>query len=459
MLLSDLEDLEDLLESLVFEDEPSIFTDEYAVELVETAIYLMDEFISLNPHVMSEPNFQEILLEEIQDIFYIQFEEQIETLSNGDDIEDDLNELLEDAFKIFIQTFFQDDSTIIQEATIHDETDIQLIEDKIQKLRDIPQPVQRTPEWYQFRWNLITASNAWKALESQSTINQIIYEKCQPLKSDNDENEVKTVNVNSPLHWGQKYEPLTVLIYEFKFKTTVEDFGCIRHPNPNYYFLGASPDGIVVNKESDRFGRMLEIKNVVSRTINGIPKKEYWTQMQLQMEVCDLEECDFLETKFTEYPDNNTFLQDSQENDICLSKDGKMKGEIIYFIKSDGNPFYMYKPLDIINPSAIDEWENETIDIYENMPYNYTYMKTIYWKLEVFSCVLVLRNREWFKHNIIQLEKVWKIIEEERVTGYEHRAPIKKPRKDVSQCFINTESQGCLLKFDKIIKLDTEPNI
>ena len=45
---------------------------------------------------------------------------------------------------------------------------------------------------------------------------------------------------------------------------------------------------------------MLEIKNIVNREINGIPKKEYWIQMQLQMEVCDLGECDFLETRFKE---------------------------------------------------------------------------------------------------------------------------------------------------------------
>ena len=32
------------------------------------------------------------------------------------------------------------------------------------------------------------------------------------------------VNVNTPLHWGQKYEPLSVLIYEDKFNTKVEDF-------------------------------------------------------------------------------------------------------------------------------------------------------------------------------------------------------------------------------------------
>jgi len=472
MLISDLEDLEDISALLVFEDDSSIFTDEYATELVETSFYLMDEFVSFNPQLISEPYFQDILTEEIKELFYIQFEDQIENLYNGNDIEDDLNELLEDAVQIFIQTFFSD-STIIQKEKneiIYDEKKLQILEDKIQMLRDAPQPVQRTPEWYHFRWNLITASNAWKALESQATINQIIYEKCQPLPNfdeNSDNNEVKMVNVNSPLHWGQKYEPLTVLIYEKDFKTKVEDFGCIQHST--YKFLGASPDGIVVNHDSDRFGRMLEIKNVVSRTITGIPKKEYWTQMQLQMEVCDLDECDFLETKFIEYPDRETFINDTTNEpfydldntqfiNTCLSKNGKLKGEIIYFHAKEGKPFYVYKPLECINPSAIDEWENKTIDIYENEPYNYTYMKTIYWKLEVLSCILVLRNREWFKNNIGQLEKVWKIIEEERVTGYEHRAPIKKTKKEDFKNFVNQnlESQGCLLKFDKIIKIDTE---
>ena len=83
-------------------------------------------------------------------------------------------------------------------------------------------------------------------------------------------------------------------------------------------------------------------------------------------------------------------------------------------------------------------------------------MKFIYWKLEVFSCVLVLRNKEWFKNNIPQLEKVWKIIEQERVSGYEHRAPNKKIKKEALKPDINTnnESQGCLLKFNKIIKID-----
>ena len=48
--LSDLEPLQDILDTLVFEEyeEPSIFTEEYAVDLVETALHLMDEYMKEN---------------------------------------------------------------------------------------------------------------------------------------------------------------------------------------------------------------------------------------------------------------------------------------------------------------------------------------------------------------------------------------------------------------------------
>jgi len=463
MLLFELEELHDILDTLVFEDHPGIFTDEYAVELVETALHLMDEFICFNPHIISEPDFQDILLEEIKYIFYIQLEDHIENLYDDDDIEDDINELLDDAFNIFITTFYPDKIQNIYNYEVIEcnNEEINIITKKIQYLREIPQPLQRTPEWYKFRWNLITASNAWKALESQSTINQLIYEKCQPLKDFNNPNEEeqnKMVNANTPLHWGQKYEPLTILIYEQDYNTKVEDFGCIQHSV--YKFLGASPDGIIVDINSSRYGRMLEIKNVVSREINGVPKKEYWTQMQLQMEVCDLDECDFVETKFVEYPDsqsfyNDTFIDEYGEKNLILSTDNKIKGVILYFHTKESKPFYSYKPLNITNECDINSWEETEIDKYECEPYNYTFFKIIYWKLQVFSCVLVLRNRDWFKNNIEQLEKVWKIIEEERITGFEHRAPNKKQKKDTKP-FVNlNNSQGCLLKFNKIIKVDT----
>jgi putative phage-type endonuclease len=450
----DLEPLDDIINKLVFEEEPTIFTEEYAIELVETALQLMENFMEDNPTAISDPDFHEIILEEIKDIFYTQMEHHI---LDSDYVEDDMNDLLEYAFKIFVTTFYTERSNFDKEQFLEmDEIDVNILNKKIQKLREIPQPLQRTPEWYKFRWNLITASNAWKAFESQSTINQLIYEKCQPLKDFTVENVVKMVNTNSPLHWGQKYEPLSIMLYEDMYNSKVEDFGCIQHPN--YSFIGASPDGIIVESHSGRYGRMLEIKNIVNREITGIPKKEYWIQMQLQMEVCDLNECDFLETKFIEYLTAQDFIDDTyiDENicdmDLNLSKDKKQKGIILYFHTKERTPFYEYKPLNIVTKDDMRLWEESELDKYESEPYNYTFMKFIYWKIEKLNCVLVLRNNDWFKNNVRQLEKVWKTIEEERVTGYNHRAPNKKNKNEQQmKSYVNiNKEETCFLKVVKM---------
>jgi hypothetical protein len=162
--------------------------------------------------------------------------------------------------------------------------------------------------------------------------------------------------------------------------------------------------------------------------------------MQLQMEVCDLDECDFLETKFIEYPDSSSYINDTSD---------KLKGIIIHFHTKEGSPFYVYKPLNLIDEQDILDWEEKTISLYEN----YLFIKFIYWKLEVCSCVLVLRKRDWFKNNIAQLENVWKIIEKERISGFEHRAPNKKQKKEPNKPVVEQESK-CLLKYNKIILLD-----
>jgi putative phage-type endonuclease len=436
MFLNELDPLIDILETLIFEDEPSIFTDEFAVEIVQTALHLMDEFIINNPQIISDTDFREILLEEIEDLLYIQLEDYI-----SEQVEEDMNDLLEDAFQIFTTIFYPEISINTEFIKDLDDEMIEMIEKKIQGLRDIPQPTQRTPEWYTFRSNLITASNAWKAFESQAAINQLIYEKCQPVKQiDPDVKVIHNVNTNTPMHHGQKYEPLSVMFYEYMYNTIVEDFGCIQHPS--YSFLGASPDGINVDPLSDRYGRMLEIKNPVSRDITGIPKKEYWVQMQLQMEVCDLDECDFLETKFVEYSDRKSY-----ELDTNFGKD--KKGIIIQFYTKEGLPFYAYKPLHLISDEEVSQWEDETITLYESEPYNHSFTKYIYWRLEQLSCILVLRNRIWFKNNICQLENVWKIVEKERISGYEHRAPNKNSSK-LNQTETKTISSG--INFFEFIK-------
>jgi putative phage-type endonuclease len=469
----------DVTDKIIVEEAPNYFNDDEALELYQMCIDMMEEFIKENPKVITEPEFQDIFDENIEELMNCHFDSD---LCYTEEAEEEMDEIVEraktDFFKDFIPPRSYPNTIILKHPNY------QIIGEKINHLKNKPQPEQRTKEWYQFRYNLITASNAYKAFENQSTKNQLIYEKCQPLNpnltgNSDDIKEIVMVNTNSTLHWGQKYEPLSLKIYEDTYNTKVDDFGCIQHDT--YKYVGASPDGINVDQSSPRYGRMLEIKNIVNREIDGIPKKEYWIQMQLQMEVCDLDECDFLETKFIEYNDYNSYLEDTSEElfededgnefkNICLSKEDNMKGQIIYFHTKDGKPFYVYKPLDIVHPSDIQEWEEKTIGYYQEKPEfnNFTYMKTIYWKLEEISCVLVCRNKQWFKDNIKELEELWKIIEKERITGYGHRAPNKREPKKENYNEIKIDKSangGCLLQFNKetgkitVAKLDIDIEI
>ena len=471
-----LEELDNIIDKIQAQDDP-YFTDDDSLELYNTCLYLMEEFIKNNPKLITEPDFEDIFEDNINELMYAQFEDDI---FFNDDAEDELDEIIEEATCDFFKDFMPIRS--YEDACILVEPDFDYIGEQLALLRSKPQPAQRTPEWYQFRHNLITASNAYKAFDSQATKNQLIYEKCQPLTSTQSSNvnidsdiilteEVKMVNVNSTLHWGQKYEPLSIKVYEHIYETGVEDFGCIQ--DEEYAFLGASPDGINTDINSTRYGRMLEIKNIVNREIDGIPKTEYWIQMQLQMKVCDLDECDFLETRFVEYADQTAFKEDINEDEIyedddgnefvnvCLSKDLKHKGIILYFHTKESKPYYVYKPLDITHPDDIIKWEESMLDLYQSDKYNYTYIKFIYWKLDQMSCVLVCRNRQWFEDNIWELEELWNIVLEERVSGFEHRAPNRKTKINAFDLLGNTQSQSksqskCLLKFNNIIKLDLD---
>jgi uncharacterized protein YfkK (UPF0435 family) len=113
----------------------------------------------------------------------------------------------------------------------------------------------------------------------------------------------------------------------------------------------------------------------------------------------------------------------------------------MYFNKLDGNPSYVYKPLHM-DKEDFDKWEEENI---ESM--NMTWIKNIYWKLKICSCVLVQRNEKWFQDNIDQLQNIWSIIEKERKDGsFVLRAPTKRIKVDVP---IENQFNGCFLNITK----------
>ena len=390
---------------------------------VEDLLLIMYDYALHNIHMISKEEYDELFVKHIDE--YVEF---ILDMIHESFTKNSLEELINYAINIFYEICIPPrsfhDTYIIK---YHSKEDIISITKKLDYLRKMPQPPPRTTEWYIFRNNLITASNAYKIFDTDASRNQLIYEKCLAFNQKilivpEETEEFKHVNVLSPLHWGQKYEHVSVMIYEDKYQTKIEEFGCIRHDR--HSFLGASPDGINVDENSGRYGRLIEIKNVVNREITGIPKLEYWIQMQLQMETCDLDECDFLETKFKEYETEEEYLKDECE----------YKGIIMYFSYRNGTPKYIYKPLQ----NHDELWEETMMTTYQEQ--GLIWIQNIYWKLEILSCVLVLRNKLWFEYVIYDIRNFWKIIEYERENGFDHRKAKKRLKKiqdeEESKCLI-----------------------
>lgn len=316
-----------------------------------------------------------------------------------------------------------------REYGLNEDMTVHYLTERIDYLRKVNEnsPKQRTPEWYQRRYNMMTASNLWQALNTESQRNRLIYEKCKPL--DFGYTESKWINTDNSLHWGVKYEPLSIMVYENITNTKVEEFGCIQHEK--YPFIGASPDGIITNKESPLYGRMLEIKNIYNREMNGIPSEAYWIQTQIQMECCQLDVCDFVETRFKEYENENAFWEESDHD--------RLRGIILHFIPKDGRsnvPIYKYMPLNIgLNHAAIDDWVLKT----KSELNEYNVFKKIFWYLDAIFMSTVLRNTAWFDNALPIIKETWVTIEKERVSGYQHRAAKKRAHNINDVIVINSD--------------------
>jgi putative phage-type endonuclease len=424
----ELDDLINILDTFVL---PDAFSDEEELELIETAYSLILELLNAEPMLYIQPYFHEYVILEITELLTAQLSEAITY-----DIQDEVTSCVEQGMKLFYTQVApkrsHSKSFIRNNFSLEKESNHLRITEKLNYLLNVPQPEQRTAEWYNFRYRYLTASSIWKAFISDSTRNQLIFDKCKPLNIE----KYSHTSTDSPMHWGHKYEPVSVQLYELLYQTKISDFGCIPHKTLHY--LAASPDGINTLETSQRYGRMLEIKNIVNREIDGIPKMEYWIQMQLQMEVCNLNECDFLETRFKEYVDEDEYLKDERED--------LKKGIMMQFMVG-GQPHYEYAPLNITNHDFL-AWE-------EMMMYNHEndmWVKNIYWYLDELSCVLVLRNKFWFKHAIPILNDVWKTIEYEKINGYQHRSPNKKIKLDKNVVVVKSDTKCCI----DLFTIDTE---
>ena len=464
-----------------------MFTQEEADALYEAMFGYIDHIVMSNISSFSDPNFHKKVELGVYELLEVTFSSMcgtdlfMITCDMEIELESIIESCIEDYFTSVVPVRSYSTSFIREKR---DDANLKCVQQNIEYIQSVPQHQQRTPEWYKRRNEMITASSAWKVFKSDSNINQLVYEKCsavvatatptESLSSDDNDSTNETisshltpasalapaptpskaqyVNVNSPLHWGQKYEEISRMLYESRNTTKVGEFGCI--PHSDYPFLGASPDGINIDPSSPLYGRMLEIKNIVNREIDGVPLEEYWIQMQLQMQVCKCTECDFLETRFKEYPDEEEFLKDAAsdfDNEFHLTNARTLKGVFSYFIKDGGTPVYYYAPL-YLTRKEYDIWSEEIIDKHTDL----VWIKNIYWYLDQYSCVLVLRNDIWFQNAIPQIEKIWNIILQERKTGFAHRAP--KKRASPSSTTTNAANSKKLNNLISVANTTPKPN-
>ena len=157
---------------------------------------------------------------------------QMQSIIN-DELKIDLNELVYYTLNTITYKHFIPKRSLNRKSQPKTPKMISKLKNKICNLEAIPQAEQRTEAWHMERHQRITASNAYKCLGSESMQNHIIYEKCKPVEIPDaaKEQDAPYVNTTTACHHGQKYEPVSVQYYEFMYKTTVGEFGCIHIMN------------------------------------------------------------------------------------------------------------------------------------------------------------------------------------------------------------------------------------
>jgi len=291
---------------------------------------------------------------------------------------------------------------------------IQERQNNIARLLLQPQVEQRTDAWYTEAQNMITASQFAIILQDGLTRGRLVVEKASGnVDTSQRKTVVQTMDL-SPFTWGIRFEPVVKQIYCDLTKTTVKDMGRLKHRTDTR--LAASPDGMVTEGPSERYGRFVEFKAPVTRKLQQVIPKDYIIQMQIQMEVGAVEECDYLEVKF-----NSAFGTKVQ----ALNENPRYSGNIYIISVNEIPQHYVYSPLN--NTSWTPELQpNEEI------------LETIPWTTSEYYLTTVGRSRVWFASVQPAIESFWKDVESAKANTFVLPESSRKRKPDV--CMIHEET-------------------
>lgn len=219
---------------------------------------------------------------------------------------------------------------------------------QLAQLRAMPVVEQRSPEWYTARQNMLTASDTAQAMGRGKFGNrdQLLDKKVREVLG-----QPLPFVVVPPLKWGIMYEDMALRCYrEANGGVRVYDFGLVPHPQLGCY--GASPDGIT------ELGVMVEIKCPYRRRITNEIPEQYYIQMQGQMAVCGLQECDYIECEIQEYNDGEEYVNQAYGG-AAIDPPRGGHGVIIERVTDAGASVYEYSP-EGLTPEEALEWAAST---------------------------------------------------------------------------------------------------
>ena len=266
-------------------------------------------------------------------------------------------------------------------------------------LLQLPLMKQRTEEWYEARKTRLTASDLYDAIKGNNVSIKLAKKKANIV--------IDTINYNGipALKWGTMFEPMATRCYSQKMNDiAIHDFGLVCDTENEHF--GASPDGI------NELGIMLEIKCPYSRKIeDGVIPEKYKMQIQGQLAVCKLKECDYIECVFKSLDSVEEYLALD-----CEDEDGNTvkHGVIAEYYNSKGEYVYYYSEPNRTPKECVDDicsGGGNGCDII-NPDKSLKFSKYTYWRLDEMIIQRVVFNAKAWETIVPKINAFWESVEE-----------------------------------------------
>jgi len=322
---------------------------------------------------------------------------------NTEDVSLEVYNVLNDDNKIYNKNNIKDNSDKIYTYDVITKriAAIKQYRRELKVLLQLPLMKQRTEEWFEARKTRLTASDLYDAVKGGNVSIRLAKKKANIV--------VDNINYNAipALKWGTMFEPMATRCYSQKMNNiNIHDFGLICDVDNKHF--GASPDGI------NDLGIMLEIKCPYSRKImDGVIPDKYRMQIQGQLAVCKLKECDYIECIFKSIENEEDYLElDNTANHGVVAEFYNSKGEYVYYYSEPNKT-----PKECLE--EITNNHNNYIKNYNNTNGSLKFSKYTYWKLDEMIVQRVIFNADEWINIIPKINAFWETVEEYKMLPIE----------------------------------------